>query len=64
MFNVNNKSTRTMSMTSVWCFYCQLWTYFIPYSTVFSLDFEQVNVSWVNKKNCSMFAVSTQSDLV
>ena len=28
MFKVNNKNTRTTSMTSFWFFYCQLWTYF------------------------------------
>ena len=28
-------------------FYCQLWTYFTPFSKVSIADFEQVNVSWV-----------------
>ena len=31
MFNVNNKNTRTTSMTSFWCFF---------------VNFKQVNVSW------------------
>ena len=35
------------SLTSFWCFYCQLWTYFTPFSSTFIVDFEQVNVSWV-----------------
>ena len=35
MFKVNNKTTRTMSVTST------------PFSSVFIVDFGQVNVSWV-----------------
>ena len=31
-------------MTSFWCFYCEFWTYFTPFS-VFIVDFEQVTVS-------------------
>ena len=30
-----------------WCFYCQLWTYFTPFSNVSIVDFEQGNGSWV-----------------
>ena len=45
MFKSNNKNTRTTSMTSLWCFYCQLWTYIIPFSGVSIYDFEQVTVS-------------------
>ena len=45
MFKVSNKNT-----TSFWCFYCQLWTYFTPFSSVSVVDFKQVNVSWVNLK--------------
>ena len=30
IFKVNNKDTRTTSMASLSCFYCQLWTYFTP----------------------------------
>ena len=47
MFKVNNKNTGTTSLTPFWCFYCKLWTYFIPFSSVSSVDFEQVNVNWV-----------------
>ena len=36
MFKVNNKSTRTTSVTSA------------PFSSVSIVDFEQVNVSWVS----------------
>ena len=32
MFKVNDKDTRTMSMTSFWCFYCWIRTYFTPSS--------------------------------
>ena len=46
IFKVNNKETRTTSMTSFWCIYCELWTYFTPFSSVFTVDVEQVNVYW------------------
>ena len=35
---------------SFWCIYCQLWTYFTPCSSVFIVNFEQVNAGWVMKK--------------
>ena len=46
-------NTKTTSLTSFWCLYCQLpvsllSTYFIPFSSVFIVDFEQVNVCWVS----------------
>ena len=47
MFKVDNKNTRTTSMTSFWCFYCQLRNYFNPFSGVSIADFKQVNVSWI-----------------
>ena len=37
MFKVNNKNTRTTS------------TYFTPFSSVFIVNFEQVNVSWIDQ---------------
>ena len=46
MFKVKNKNTITTSLTSFWCFYCELLTYFTPFPSVFIVDFEQVNVSW------------------
>ena len=33
---------------SCWCFYCYLWTYFTPFSSLSIVDFGQVNVSWVS----------------
>ena len=48
MFKVNIKNTRTKSLTSFWCFYCWLGTYFKSFSSVSIIDFEQVNVSWGN----------------
>ena len=30
----NNRDTRTMSVTSFWCVYCYLWTYFTSFSIV------------------------------
>ena len=46
LFKVNNKDTRTTSMTLFWCFYCELLTYFTPFSSVSIVDFEQVSVGW------------------
>ena len=45
MFLVNNKNTRTTSLTLFSSFYCELWTYFTPFSSVSIVDFEEVNVS-------------------
>ena len=57
MLNVSDTSTRkrqeislkfkiTMLMMSVWCFCCQLWTYFMPFPCVSITDFEQVYLCW------------------
>ena len=34
------------SVTSFWCFYSELSTYFTIFSSVSIADFEQVNISW------------------
>ena len=47
MLKVDNKNTRTTSLTLFWCFYSKIWTYFTP-SNVSLVDIEQVNVSWVD----------------
>ena len=47
IFKVNSRSTRTTPLASFWCFQCELWTYFTPFSGVSIVDFEQVNVRWV-----------------
>ena len=47
LFKVKNKDTRTTSVTSFWCFCCQLWTYFTPCPSVSLVKFEQVNVCWL-----------------
>ena len=57
LFKFNNRKTRKRSeicskltiktLTSFWCFYCLLWIYFIPFSTVSIVDFKQVNAGWV-----------------
>ena len=39
---------------SFWCFYCYLWTYLTPFSSVSIVDFEQVNVSWVQTVACNI----------
>ena len=40
MFKVNNKNTRKTSMMSFWCFYCYPVTYFIAFSSVSIVEFE------------------------
>ena len=50
LFKVNNRNTRSWSLTSLtsfWCFYCRLLTYFTPFSRVSIVEFEQVNINWV-----------------
>ena len=49
MFKVNNKDTRVTSLTSFWCLYCYLWTCFTPFSSVFTVNFEQVNMCCRNQ---------------
>ena len=39
MFRVNNKDTKTTSITSIW---------FTPFSSVFIINFKQVITAWVN----------------
>ena len=34
------KGVRLTSLTLFWCFYCELKTYFIPFSTASIVDFE------------------------
>ena len=46
LFKVNNKDTRTTSMTSFWCLYRQLWKDFTYSSGVSIVDFEQVKAGW------------------
>ena len=46
MFKVNNKDTRTTPIVSFWYLYCQLWTYFTPFSGVSIVNFEQVNAGF------------------
>ena len=38
---------KTTVIDIFWCFYRQLNTYFTPFSSVSSVDFEQVNSSWM-----------------
>ena len=61
MFKANNKNTRTTSLTSFWCCYCELWTYFTHFSSVPVAEFEQANVSWVP---CHMRNETTLSSLI
>ena len=57
MLKVNNKNTRTTSLTSFCCFYSYLWTYFTPFSSVSIVNFEQVNVSWASFERFGFFQV-------
>ena len=47
MFKVSNKDTRAMSLMSVWCLYCQLYTYIAPFSGNSIVNFEHVIAGWV-----------------
>ena len=47
MFKLNNKNTRTTSLKSFQCFYCYLWTYLPPFSSVSIVDFEQAGLYFV-----------------
>ena len=38
-------------LTSFWCLYCQLWTYFTPCFSALILNFEQVNAGWVSSQD-------------
>ena len=55
MFKVNNKNIWTRSMTSFWCFYFWLLTYFTPFSSAFIVNFEQLNVNWVVISNSGIW---------
>ena len=47
MFKINNENTRTKSVTPVWSFYSSLWKYLPNFCSVYIVDFEQLNVSWL-----------------
>ena len=49
MFKVNQKDTKTTSMTAFWSLQCCFRTYFRPFSSVYIVDFELVNVRGVPK---------------
>ena len=53
---VNNKDTRTKSLTSFWCIYCQHRTYFTIFFFFFFVYFKQ-NVCWVD---CTYWQVHLQ----
>ena len=42
----NNKYTKTTSMTLFRRFYRYFWTYFLRFFSVFTVAFEQVDISW------------------
>ena len=46
MFKVNNKDNQNDAWSCSGCFYCWLWTYFIPCSSVSIINFVQVNSGW------------------
>ena len=55
MFKVNNKNIRTTSVTSFWCFFCWLLTYFTPFPSVSINDLEHF-YCWVR---CNVSFLST-----
>ena len=67
MFKINNKDTRANPMASFWCFCCYLWTYSTPCSSVFIVNFEQINAGCVRWSDVplalSNLAVYTSPDL-
>ena len=74
MFKVNNKDTRTTSLTSFWCLYCLLWTYFTPFCSASIVDHllffhpsryvivrsinENVFVYWMSSKRVNNYSKS------
>ena len=42
MFKINDKYTKTTTVTSFWCLYSLLWSYYPPFSIVSNVDFGQV----------------------
>ena len=46
MSKANNKDSRTMSLTSLWCLYQQLRTYPTLHSNATISDFEKANIYW------------------
>ena len=43
-FNDTTKISKPMN--SLWCFYCKIWTYFTPFSSVSIFDFEHM-LAWI-----------------
>ena len=54
MFKVNYKETRSTFMTSFWYFYCKFSTDFTFFLSVSIVNFEQVNVLWVDTFEISL----------
>ena len=46
MFKINNKTTGTTSLASLWCLRCKFLTYFTPCSSVSIANFETINAGW------------------
>ena len=46
IFRVKNEDTRMNPMTSSWCLYYQLWTYFTPCSSASVPNLEHVFICW------------------
>ena len=51
-FKVNNKDTRTTSLTSHWCLYYQFWTYSTPFSNTSIDGLMHVNICWGALPHC------------
>ena len=48
LLKAKNNDNRATSLTSFWCRYFKIYTYFTNYLGVSAVDFEQVHAGWVN----------------
>ena len=57
MFKVTIKTLKRRQWRRSGAFFCSLWPYFAPCSSVFIVNFEQVNVSWVREWNITFIEI-------
>ena len=63
LFRDSSIAAGQIFMASFWCFYCKLWAYFISFSGVSVVEFEEVNISWEwsgTLTNCCVVCSSTR----
>ena len=64
MFKVNNKDSKMMPLTSIWCLYRWLWTYLPLCSSISIVNFEQVNAGWDKAFNEFMKSFITGAEII